>query len=223
MSFTWGTVTGTAPLRVKLDGDTAPVPITPDCLVAPDALWVGARVRCELSSRRLIVHGASQVAGIPSGTVAMTARTTAPAGWLLCQGQAVSRTDYPALFAALGTTYGAGDGSTTFNLPDMRGRVPVGVDGTQTEFATSGKTGGEKTHVLSVDEMPSHSHAIGGPIGGALSGAGGGGSGYTNGAGYAPWFGGGFSASPAIVYATGGSGAHNNLQPYIALNGIIKA
>lgn len=66
---------------------------------------------------------------IPTGSILATARAAAPAGFLLCQGQAVSRTTYAVLFAAIGTTYGAGDGVTTFNLPDLRGRTPFGVDG----------------------------------------------------------------------------------------------
>lgn len=65
---------------------------------------------------------------IPTGTILATARAAAPTGFLLCQGQAVSRTTYAVLFAAIGTTYGVGDGVTTFNLPDLRGRVPVGPD-----------------------------------------------------------------------------------------------
>lgn len=65
---------------------------------------------------------------IPTGTLLGTARSSAPTGFLLCQGQAVSRTTYAVLFAAIGTTYGAGDGVTTFNLPDYRGRALVGAD-----------------------------------------------------------------------------------------------
>ena len=64
---------------------------------------------------------------LPTGTLAPFAGSTAPTGFLLCQGQAVSRTTYAALFAAIGTTYGAGDGSTTFNLPDGRGRALIGA------------------------------------------------------------------------------------------------
>lgn len=64
----------------------------------------------------------------PAGVMAPFAGSAAPTGWLLCAGQAVSRTTYAALFTAIGTTWGAGDGSTTFNLPDMRGRVPAGAD-----------------------------------------------------------------------------------------------
>ena len=64
----------------------------------------------------------------PTGTVVPFAGPSAPTGWLFCFGQTVSRTTYAALFAALGTTYGAGDGSTTFVLPDLRGRLPSGKD-----------------------------------------------------------------------------------------------
>jgi microcystin-dependent protein len=66
---------------------------------------------------------------VPLGSLVATARATAPTSWLLCQGQAISRTTYAALFATTGTTFGAGDGVTTFNIPDLRGRIPVGVDG----------------------------------------------------------------------------------------------
>lgn len=80
-----------------------------------------------------LLFGASNVidpafGGAPSGVVLPFAGSTAPSGWLLCFGQAVSRTTYASLFAAIGTAFGVGDGSTTFNLPDMRGRVPGGKD-----------------------------------------------------------------------------------------------
>ena len=80
-----------------------------------------------------------------AGVVTQYAGAAAPAGWLLCQGQAVSRTDYADLFAVVGTTYGSGDGSTTFNLPNLKGRIPVGLDAAQTEFDALGETGGQKT------------------------------------------------------------------------------
>jgi microcystin-dependent protein len=78
----------------------------------------------------------------------MFAGSTAPTGWLLCDGTAVSRTTYSDLFAITSTTYGVGDGSTTFNLPNLKGRVPVGLDTSQTEFDVLGETGGAKTHTL---------------------------------------------------------------------------
>jgi microcystin-dependent protein len=96
--------------------------------------------------------------GIPSGVINMWATTTAPTSWLLCDGAAVSRTTYAALFAVISTTYGAGDGSTTFNLPSLKGKVPVGRDSADAAFNTMGLSGGAKTHTLDTSEMPVHTH-----------------------------------------------------------------
>ena len=90
----------------------------------------------------------------PVGSISLFAGTTAPNGWLICDGSAVSRTTYADLFAVIGTTYGSGDGSTTFNIPDIRKRVPVGYDSSDTSFDTIGKTGGEATHTLTNNELP---------------------------------------------------------------------
>lgn len=73
-------------------------------------------------------QGTQEGGGTPPGTVTAFAGSTAPEGWLLCDGSAVSRTAYAALFAVIGTTYGAGNGSTTFTLPDLRGRVAAGAN-----------------------------------------------------------------------------------------------
>ena len=83
---------------------------------------------------------------IPVGAIIEYPSLTAPYGYLLCDGRAVSRTEYADLFAVIGTTHGAGDGSTTFNLPTRKGKVAVGQDSSQTEFDTIGETGGSKTH-----------------------------------------------------------------------------
>jgi len=88
-----------------------------------------------------------------------TSDTLPSAKWLICNGAAISRTTYSALFTLIGTTYGAGDGSTTFNIPDLRGNVPVGKS-TDTEFDTLGKKGGEKKHQLTVAELAAHTHAV---------------------------------------------------------------
>jgi microcystin-dependent protein len=82
----------------------------------------------------------------PVGMISIHAGADAPDGWLLCQGQAVSRTTYSQLFGVVSTTYGSGDGSTTFNLPNLKGRVVVGIDSAQTQFDARGETGGDMTH-----------------------------------------------------------------------------
>ena len=88
---------------------------------------------------------------VPTGTVLAYAGNTVPSGFLLCDGRAVSRTTYAVLFAAIGTTYGSGDGSSTFNLPDMRGRVAVGVD----SDANLGTVSGANSRNFSWDNLPS--------------------------------------------------------------------
>lgn len=117
---------------------------------------------------------------IPVGMIAPFAGSVAPAGWLLCDGAAINRTDYAALFAVCSTNYGAGNGTSTFNIPDLRGRVPVGVDGSAGRMTAAthpdllGQTGGVETVALSTAESgmsghthtgncPSHSHSGGCP------------------------------------------------------------
>lgn len=108
----------------------------------------------------------------PTGSVLAFAGTTAPTGWALCAGQTVSRTEFASIFNVIGTTYGAGDGSTTFVLPDYRGRVPVGMDnmggvaanrmtsaGSGVNGVALGATGGAQTHTLSTAQLASHTHA----------------------------------------------------------------
>ena len=99
---------------------------------------------------------------IPTGFLMQYAGSTAPNGWLLADGSALSRITYAKLFAAINTTYGAGDGSTTFNLPDLRGKVPVGKNAAT--FATLGGTGGNEAVTLSAAQsgLPAHSHTFSG-------------------------------------------------------------
>ena len=144
----------------------------------------------------------------PSAAIIGFGGSSAPTGWLLCDGSAVSRTTYAALFAIIGTTYGSGDGSTTFNLPDLRTRVPAGYKSGDVNFGTIGGVGGEATHVLTTNEMPSHNHSYGAT--GSQNNVAGGGP---------------FTFQPTGSGTTGSAGggaAHNNLQPYITINFIIK-
>lgn len=150
---------------------------------------------------------------LPIGGIIAFASDTIPNGWLLCDGRAVSRTEYSELFKAIGTKHGSGNGSTTFNLPNPKGRTLVGKDSTDTDFNELGKTGGEKTHTLTVDEMPSHKHEL---IVNKQQGG-------VNAAFQATW-GTAFSSTDSnSVLATGGDQPHNNLQPHIVTNFIIKA
>ena len=209
---------------------------------------------------------------LPVGIIQAYAGSTAPsANWLFCQGQAVSRSTYAGLFGVVGTTYGVGDGSTTFNLPNLQGRIPVGRDTGQVEFDTLGEVGGAKTHTLVTGEIPAHVHDIQHGHTGTIAvtvndnttdlvtrvsaftdG------GFSTGINTTPWN----AASPPILamnsglvaplagmaqsyitehghtasgtvtinnlaagnnsQPTGGGGAHNNLQPYIVLNYLIK-
>lgn len=102
--------------------------------------------------------GGGLIDTLPVGTMIPYGSAETPDNWLSCNGQAVSRTTYSHLFKVIGTSYGEGDGSTTFNLPDKRGRVSVGYDPDQAMFNKVGAKVGSNTHTLTVDEMPKHQH-----------------------------------------------------------------
>lgn len=169
---------------------------------------------------------------VPVGSTTRWKAASAPAGWLLCNGQAVSRTAFAALFAVLGTTYGVGDGSTTFNLPNSTDRMNIGAG----NLYALASTGGSKdaivvshTHTASTTATDSgHSHGYSGHVdpSATFQYSGGGGSsgigtplnsGSTTASGNAN-----ISAS-TTVNSTGASGANANLPPYIADYEIIKA
>lgn len=160
---------------------------------------------------------------VPIGSILEWSGSTLPAGFLWCDGSAVSRTTYADLFAAIGTTYGVGDNSTTFNLPNRKGKVGVGRDAAQTEFDVLGETGGTKTETLTLAQMPAHTHNVGHGNAGADSFIYSGGTdGYTFGINVDA------TNGPATAWrmntdSRGGGGSHNNLQPYIVVNYIINA
>lgn len=93
--------------------------------------------------------------GVPTGQITAFGGASAPTGWQLCDGSAISRTTFAALFAAIGTTYGVGDGSTTFNVPDLRQRFPLGKAASGTG-STLGGTGGAIDHTHSLDSATAH-------------------------------------------------------------------
>ena len=145
--------------------------------------------------------------------------TTIPENYMLADGSAISRTTYASLFAVIGTTYGSGDGSTTFNLPDRRERVGVmykedsTMGTTGALFDTLGAKGGEDKHQLTVQELPAHNHTIT-----VKGGYGTGSTDYAN------------QIKPETITAskdvssnnTGSDTAHNNLQPYFVCHHIIR-
>lgn len=203
---------------------------------------------------------------VPTGMVAPFAGSAAPEGWLPCDGRAVSRTDYAALFAAIGTAYGAGDGASTFALPDLRGRTVAGLDdmgGTAAgrltgrsggvDGAALGGTGGAESHALAEAEIAEHGHGPGSYEGRASGTTESGGAHTHNlarragsGTNYASAYGltgsgdgghardatmsagahtHGFSAEVSLTGRSGTAGGgepHNNVQPTIVLNYIVK-
>ena len=103
---------------------------------------------------------ASTSAVVPTGTILAYGGASAPTGFLICDGSAQSRTTYADLFNVITTTYGAGNGSSTFNIPDLRARVPVGVKSGDTDFSARGLTVGESRNTLTSAQVPSHAHGI---------------------------------------------------------------
>lgn len=151
---------------------------------------------------------------LPIGSIVAFSGENIPNGWLLCDGSVVSRTTYSELFNAIGLNY-VEDGvewldEERFPLPNAKGRTLVGKDSTDTDFNKLGKTSGEKTHTLTVDEMPSHKHSMN-----FGDSAGGDGSGFV----YSSTSG----NNNVFMLETGGGQTHNNLQPSLTLNYIIKA
>ena len=168
------------------------------------------------------------IEGIPTATIVPWSTSSVPTGFLECNGAAVSRSTYSALFSAIGTTYGAGDGASTFNVPDLQDNVAMGKSGTKAlastgganTVASTGNVGGSTANAtLSTAQLSSHNHLIAGqPFGGmgqvAFQGAMGGGQ-YTGNRGD----GGGHSHNMSANFT---GDATSVLQPYLTVIYVIK-
>ena len=232
-TFKWGTIQeliGSSFVKVKLDNDETALTLNnPDKLVR--VLEVGDRVFVLRHKKRLVILGVAGGEANPvpmGGLIPFTIPSAAyiPLGFVIADGRAISRTTYSRYFEAVGTIYGPGNGTTTFNVPNIQGRTIYGRNQLEPEFDYIGKTGGTKTHTLTESEMPSHNH----PSGGATNfittsrdvlakrvGT--------------TWSSGAWVLTVADVDIVtnvpntgnrGGNGAHNNLSPYIALPYLIK-
>ena len=143
---------------------------------------------------------------IPVGSIIPYGNSVVPETYLLCNGQAVSRTDYPELFAIIGTSFGPGDGSTTFNVPDYRDKFVLGAGGD----VNLAETGGEKEVTLTVEQIPPHNHPL------AIE------------SGSSPKWGAKVQAGNTgndnyAIGSTGGGQPHNNIPPYVGTYYLIKA
>lgn len=207
-------------------------------------VWASSTSNAAGALKVRIGEGNVEWLGVPPGAIIAYAADSAPEGWLLAYGQAVSRTTYARLFGVLSTTHGVGDGTTTFNLPDLRGRVIAGTDDMGGSSAnrlvgsltgsvngdTFGATGGEEGHVITDAESasvpititdPGHTHPLSHSSIYISSGSSG-----VNTAGV-----GGTIATVSVSSAVTGitaalngalDNAHNTVQPTIILNYIIK-
>ena len=198
-----GYVTSVSPLRVQFPGDVSPVPYAPR-MFAPSAS-VGDVVLTTIVDGAVAIL-AVRDGGVPPGTVWFTASALIPFGWIRPVGGNLLRADYPRLFSWIGTTWGAGDGSTTFGIPSIRDQFVMAA-GTGW---TLGNSGGEATHVLTAAEMPAHQHTTlvntslinSRTAGGAMYNVDSGGT--------------------TLTGSAGGGAAHNNLPPYVVLHAILK-
>ena len=185
--------------------------------LASDAV-ISAKILDANVTTAKIADGAVTSAKLASGLATITGEirmwptAAAPTGWLFCNAASISRSTYSALFAVIGTTYGSVDGST-FNVPDFRGRVPLGVgtgDATAATAHTLAENEGAETHTLTTAEMPAHTHDITPMKQDAPRTGGGSGNVYD-------------AVSGTITSgSTGGGNAHTNLQPSLGIQFIIK-
>lgn len=191
--------------------------VTPPGVIPPGA--AGVPIKEGLAADANALASALAIGGtLPSGVVLPYAGATAPIGFLFCDGSAVSRTTYADLFAVTGTAFGVGDGITTFNLPDLRGRGPLGVNdgtlpaGASGSYSTRNRaaTGGAEEVALNTTQLPAHAHGSTDLV-------------------YSTPGAGTLTISPGLDFDVGGATgnvggglAHSNMQPFLVLNFIVK-
>lgn len=191
------------------------------------ALNVGDRVALLMQGSMWLVVGrlSGEPGAVPIGSILPFAASAAPAGWFNCEGQAISRTTYASLYTLVGNGYGAGDGSTTFNIPNLQGRFPLGQQGL-TYFMTT--AGGAATVALTQAQLPAHDHGSAGGhthigtvgFSGQFGPTGGGQIVLANAAGTEPFT----SNNGSHSHGSVGSGqGHENMPPYLVINYIIRA
>ena len=162
---------------------------------------------------------------LPTGVILPFAGQSAPEGYLICAGQEIYREEYSSLFEVIGELYGSGDGQTTFNLPDLRGRMPLGKDNMNEENANRveneqadslGGSAGEENHQLTVDELAEHTHPMSThfiqsthPVIHNVTGA-------------RHYFNDDWEYVNRNTDSSGGNQPHNNMPPYLTLNYLIK-
>lgn len=153
---------------------------------------------------------------VPTGTILPFASSVPPSGYLVCDGSEVSRTANADLFGVIGTTWGEGDGSLTFALPDLRGRTPIGAgQGDGLSDRVVGAADGAETHQLTIDEMPYHEHAWDNSFYSLVRVSASGGEGIGSGSED-------YSNLRSTGSFQGGDQPHNNMQPFLVVNYIIK-
>ncbi len=206
------------------------------------------KIYADVSGRLKIVYpdGTLGFVGLPPGSVIYTSSSTTPVGYLVADGSAVSRSTYADLFAQIASDFGAGNGTTTFNIPDIKGRVIAGEDsganrltGSYFGSAVRAAVGGSEAHALTLNEITAHDH---GGLTGAMTvnaththGVAGGTSGGTTSAGTGAGGPPAAVAGPATITinavnidhfhtipVAGSSVAHTNIQPTIILRALIK-
>ena len=206
-----------SPSEILVDGETLTTVLT--------------QLQNSIDSLSGLTGGGGSVLDMPLGTVLPIATESVPEGWMLCDGREISIEDYQGLYDLIGTTYGAGDSAfwaqvlfpaTTFNIPDLRGRTIIGAnnmggeqsDVLTTHQASAGQVGGEEMHQLTEAEMPSHSHQV------IIEGW----DFFYSQGGYDGFLGPQEFPTTSMEETSfeGGDQPHNNMQPYMALNYMMK-